>query len=113
MVEIKLPPDRVFAYLDDIRNTGWHMSQHSPMMFGSKLDLEILSADANGVGATYRWRGKVLGIPVDFTEVVSRWAVNKEKVWHTIGNPKLIILSSYEMRFVLTPQKGGRWLPSR
>lgn len=42
-VELKLSPEKVFAYLDDVRNTGWHMMQHSPMMFGSKLDLETIS----------------------------------------------------------------------
>jgi len=47
-VEIKAPAESVFAYVDDIRNVGWHMTERSSMaMMGSRLKLEILSKQVN------------------------------------------------------------------
>ena len=74
-VAIERTAERVFAFIDDIRNVGFHMSEQSSMaMMGSKLRLEILSAQPTGVGATYRYSGKVLGLTLDFTESVTSWA---------------------------------------
>jgi hypothetical protein len=47
---VPAPPARVFAWLDDPRNTGWHMSRPSIAMLGGALRLERLSAMA-----TARW----------------------------------------------------------
>jgi uncharacterized membrane protein len=45
-VDIQAPAERVFAYVDDIRNVGWHMTERSSMaMMGSRLKLEILSSN--------------------------------------------------------------------
>jgi hypothetical protein len=40
--------------MDDFSKTGMHMTESSMMMMGSKLTLEKLSANASGVGASYR-----------------------------------------------------------
>jgi uncharacterized membrane protein len=49
------PAERVFAYVDDIRNLARHMSERDSMsMMGSKLRLEIVTPEPTGVGATYR-----------------------------------------------------------
>ena len=34
---------------------------------------------------------------------LSKWIQNKEKVWETIGEPKLIIYSRYRMNLLVTP----------
>ena len=102
-VTINAPAETVFGYVDDINNTGWHMMENSMPLMGSKLNLEILSENKSGLGATYRWYGKVLGLTVDFSETVTKWVLNKERVWHTIGFPKIIIMSNYEMRFLIEP----------
>ena len=104
-IEIKSSPEKVFAYADDIHNTGWHMSKSSMPMMGSKLKLEILSKNPTGEGAVYRWSGKVMGLTIDFSEIVTKWVKNKERVWKTIGQPKIIIISNYEMWFFTDPSE--------
>lgn len=103
---INASPETVFRYVDDIRNTGWHMTKASMPLMGSKLNLEILSKNSSGEGATYRWCGKVMGFTIDFTETVTKWIVNKEKRWKTVGEPRLVIISNYEMWFLVEPVSG-------
>ena len=47
-----------------------------------------------------------MGFTLDFTEVVTKWIADKEKVWGTVGDPRLIIMSNYEMRLLLEPVGG-------
>ena len=102
--DIRAPAETVFAYIDDIRNVGWHMTERSSMaMMGSKLKLEILSEQPTGLGATYRYSGKMMGLSLDFSESVTKYAPNREKIWRTIGEPRLLIISSYEMRLAVEP----------
>jgi Polyketide cyclase / dehydrase and lipid transport len=106
-IEIAAAPAQVFAWLDNPRNTGWHMSRPSLAMLGGSLRVERLSAMAAGVGATYRSWGRVLGLRIDFTTIVVRWVADREKVWRTIGNPRLIVIGPFEMRFGVEPVVGG------
>ncbi len=55
--------EAVFPYLDDITQTGMHMTGRSVMMMGSKLLLEQRSPEATGPNARYRWHGRMMGIP--------------------------------------------------
>jgi len=104
-VEIRAPAQEVFAHIDDIRNVGLHMTEQSSMaMMGSKLKVEVLSREPTGLGATYRYSGKMMGLTLDFSESVTKYVPNHEKVWHTIGEPRLLIISSYEMRLAVEPQ---------
>lgn len=106
-VEILAPPDKVFAHMDDINNVGWHMSGESSMpMMGSRLRLEVIDG-RKGVGATYRWKGSVMGMVIDIKESVTKWIGNKEKTWQTIGKPKMIVMSEYTMHLLLTPTERG------
>jgi hypothetical protein len=90
-VEIRAPAEAVFAHVDDIRNLGWHMTGRSSMaMMGSRLRLEILSDQATGLGATYRYWGTMMGLTIDFSESVTKYVPRREKVWHTIGEPRLV-----------------------
>ena len=103
-VDIKASAESVFAYVDDIRNIGWHMTERSSMaMMGSRLELEIVSEQSTGLGATYRYSGTMMGLSLDFSESVTRYIPNREKIWHTIGEPRLRIISSYEMRLAVEP----------
>lgn len=103
-VKIQAPAEEVFAHIDDIRNVGWHMTEQSSMaMMGSKLKVGVLSREPTGLGATYRYSGKILGLTLDFSESVTKYVPNREKVWHTIGEPRLLIMSSYEMRLAVEP----------
>jgi polyketide cyclase/dehydrase/lipid transport protein len=103
-VEIRAPAESVFAHVDDIRNLGWHMTGRSSMaMMGSRLRLEILSDQVTGLGATYRYSGTMLGLSIEFSESVTKYLPPREKVWRTIGEPRLVIIASYEMRVAVEP----------
>lgn len=104
---IQAPVEKVFSFMDDLSKTGMHMSGSSMMMAGSKLKLEHVSGPEKGVGAGFRWSGKMLGFELDFTVVVTKWVENAEKVWETIGMPKLIILGWYLMHLKTEPVTGG------
>ncbi len=104
---IHAPVERVFSYMDDLAKTGMHMSERSMMIMGGKLKLEHVSGPERGEGSTYRWAGRVLGLPVDFTETVTRWRENEEKVWETTGAPRMIILGWYRMHLATGRAENG------
>lgn len=106
-LEIQAPPEMVFAHMDNISNIGWHMSSESSMpMMGGRLRLEVID-DREGIGATYRWKGRVVGMAIDIKETVTEWARNKEKTWQTVEKPKMIAMSDYSMHLLLTPTGRG------
>ena len=83
------------------------MSESSMMMMGSKLKLEQLSPNPTGIGASYRWYGKILGMTMDFSETVTKWQSPKIKEWETVGEAKIIIMSWYRMWFEISPVENG------
>ena len=106
-IEILATPEKVFAHMDDINNVGWHMSGESSMpMMGSRLRLEVID-DKKGIGATYRWKGSVMNMPIDIKETVTKWIKNGEKSWQTIGKPKMIVMSGYVMHLRVSPTEKG------
>lgn len=101
------PASAVFKTIDDLGVTGMHMTQSSAMMMGSQLNLEYLTENHSGLGSKYRWKGKILGMKMNFTVEVTKWAEGEEKTWETIGEAKLIILSWYRMHLKLHPTSEG------
>ena len=100
-------PEKVFVQMDDFSKTGMHMSKSSMMMMGSKLKLEQLSINSTGVGAKYRWHGKMMGMTMDFSETVTKWQPPKFKEWEIVGEAKIIIMSWYRMRFEIATAENG------
>jgi hypothetical protein len=101
---IAAPAERVFAYADDIRNLARRMSQNRSMpMMGSTLKLDIVTPAVTGVGATYRYSGRMMGLTIDFSETVTQYEPGRRKVWHTIGTPRLLIIAGYEMAVLVEP----------
>ena len=100
-------PEKVFQQMDDFSKTGMHMSESSMMMMGSKLKLEQLSPNPTGIGASYRWYGKMMGMTMDFSETVTKWEQNKLKEWEIVGDAKIIIMSWYRMWFEISPSENG------
>lgn len=96
-------PEAVFVFMDNIDNTGKHMTKTNAPMMGSKLGLEWLTDYKTGLGAKYRWRGRTVGMKMDFTVLVTRWDPGKEKIWESVGEAKMIVISWYRMFLVLTP----------
>ena len=86
-------PEEVFQCIDDLGVTGMHMTKSSMPMMGGKLDLNFLTANHTGLGSKYRWTGKVVSMTMDFTVEVTKWIKDKEKIWETVGDPKMIIYS--------------------
>jgi hypothetical protein len=104
---IHLTPKKVFAQMDDFSKTGMHMTEGSMMMMGSKLALQQLSSNSTGVDAKYRWYGKIMGMSMDFSEVVTKWQPPILKEWETFGDAKMIIMSWYRMWFEIIPTENG------
>ena len=100
-------PEKVFKVIDNLGVTGMHMTQSSAMLMGSKLNLEFLTENHSGLGCRYRWRGKMLGMRMDFTVEVTKWTEGREKIWETDGDAKLIILSWYRMHIKVSPMLHG------
>src|SRR4029453_839428 len=95
-VQIRAPAETVFAHVDDIRNLGWHMTGRSSMaVVGARLRLDVLSDQPTGLAATYRYSGTVMGLSIDFSESVTKYLPPREKVWRTIGEPRLLLLALY------------------
>lgn len=106
-VVIHATPEQVFTQMDDLSKTGMHMRESSMMMMGSKLNLEQLSPNASGVGAKYRWYGKMMGMTIDFNEMVTKWEPPILKEWETIGDAQIIIMRWYRMWFEIAPFEDG------
>lgn len=106
-IYIHASPEKVFSQMDDFSKTGMHMSESSMMMMGSKLNLEQLSPIATGIGAKYRWYGKMMGMTIDFNEAVTKWQPPFLKEWETIGEAKIIIMAWYRMWFDIMPDGDG------
>jgi len=98
-------PEKVFANMDNIGNTGMHMTKSSMPIMGSKLELKQLSENATGLNSQFYWYGKMIGFTMDFTVLVTKWIKDKEKVWETIGVARLIIYRWYQMHLLISPQK--------
>jgi len=70
--EIEVKPEEVFKYIESIWNIKYHLS-----VSGINLNLEVLSENAIGIGAAYHWYGEILGVEVDFTEILVKRISNK------------------------------------
>lgn len=106
-VYIKSTPEKVFARMDDLANTGMHMTKSSMMMMGNKLTLEQTSLNATGIGAKYHWYGKMMGMSMDFSETVTKWEPPRSKEWETFGNARMIIMSWYRIWFNISLAENG------
>jgi hypothetical protein len=106
MAEAPRPRAAVFAKLDDIAALARHMSERSAAMLGSRLALSTLGARA-GVGARYRWDGRVLGLTIEAVEEVTVYEPPRLKRWCTIGAPRLLVIGSYCMEVEVTEIDSG------
>ena len=101
------PAKLVFDCIDDLGVTGMHMTESSMPMMGGKMNLEFLTPWKTGLNTKYRWTGKVLWMNLDFTVLVIKWVNGHEKTWETIGNPKLIIYSWFQMHLKVDQNHDG------
>lgn len=107
IIVINAKPQEVFDFMDDINNTGMHMTENNPQMIGSKLNLEWLTEHKTGLNTKYKWTGKVIGMKMKFTVIVTQWESGKSKTWETIGKTKMIVISWYRMYLELNENDDG------
>jgi hypothetical protein len=100
------PREEVFAELDDIGALARHMSQRSAATFGAHLSLSTLRSSP-GVGARYRWDGRVLGLTIEAVEEVTIHEPPRLKRWCTIGTPRLLVIGGYCIELELTETGDG------
>jgi hypothetical protein len=107
---IEAPPHALFTLLDDHQRLASHMSKSSWMMAGSSMSISTDAAHGQEVGSSIRLSGKVLGIELNVDEVVTRREPPWSKTWATIGVPRLLVMGSYAMGFVIADHRGGALL---
>ncbi|HEY4617968.1 MAG TPA: SRPBCC family protein [Flavobacterium sp.] len=103
---IKVPADKVFAYIDNHSQISSHMSQSSWMMGGSRMNVEVDSGMGQRVGSHIKMGGKVFGIPLFLNEVVILYEPPYRKEWETVGEQKLIVIGSYTMGVKIEEENG-------
>lgn len=104
---IAAPPAAVFAYLDDHRRLSKHMSQSSWMMLGSRMSIELDAAQGQLVGSRIQMSGRVLGLQLYLSEVVTIREPPWRKAWQTDETPRLLIIGHYRMGFEIAPVEGA------
>jgi hypothetical protein len=104
---IDASPEDVFALVDDHSRFSSHMSESSLMMGGSRMSVELDEAKGRAVGSHIRLNGRVFGIRLYLDEVVTRREPPTNKVWETVGAPRLLVIGKYSMGVHITPEGGG------
>lgn len=70
-----------------------------------------MDADAGKrVGSKIRLGGRVLGIPLWVDEIVIVRDPPRQKIWETIGTPRLLVIGHYRMGFTVMPHGAGSLL---
>ena len=101
---ISASEDEVFAFVDDHSRFSAHMSQSSWMMGGGRMSTALDEAKGQAVGSHIRMSGQVFGLRLDLDEVVTRRRPPTEKVWETVGTPRLFVIGSYAMGIQISPE---------
>ena len=97
----------VFAFVDDHAQFSSHMSESSWMIGGSRMLVELDEAQGKAVGSHIRLSGRVFGVPLGLDEVVTHRDPPSNKVWETVGAPRLLVIGGYSMGIEITPEREG------
>lgn len=105
VVEALLPtsPSTLFEYLDDQEHLSSHMARRRTSMLGGRMALESDAGGGRRVGSRFRLRGRVLGVPLEVTSIVTEHDPPWHKAWRTVGAPRLLVIGAYRMRLDITP----------
>ena len=104
---IDASPEHVFAFVDDHSRFSSHMNESSWMMCGGRMSVELDEAKGQAVGSHIRLSGRVFGVSLYLDEVVTRRDPPTNKVWETVGAPRLLVIGAYSMGVQITPERGG------
>lgn len=103
-VDVAASASSLFAHLDDHRRLSGHMEKPSLMMAGATMRVETDALQGQAVGSLIRVTGRVLGANLMVEEVVTERVPPGHKTWETRGEPRLLVIGSYRMGFVITPR---------
>jgi hypothetical protein len=106
-VLLALDAARLFAHLDDPRRLASHMERPSLMTAGASMQILTDERQGQAVGSLIRMTGSVLGMHLSVVEAVTRRDPPREKVWETIGEPRLLVIGAYRMGFAISPLEQG------
>lgn len=98
---------RLFTHLDDHRRLASHMEKPSVMTAGASMRIDTDERHGQAVGSVIRMSGRVLGLRLSVEESVIRRDPPREKVWETVGEPRLLVIGAYRMGFTIAPMGGG------
>ena len=91
----------VFALLDEHARLISHMGKKSLAMGGGSMSVEFDEGRGKVVGSKIRLAGTAFGIRLGVEEVVIERAPPNRKSWQTVGEPRLLVIGSYRMGFVI------------
>ena len=106
-VLVNADAQRLFEHLDDPRRLSAHMGRRSAMMAGAAMVLTTDAGAGRSIGSVYRLHGKVLGLELDVSSRVEEREPPRRKTWHTVGEPRLLVIGHYRMGFDITPLGQG------
>lgn len=97
----------LFAHLDDHRRLASHMEKPSLMTAGASMRIDTDDRHGQAVGSVIRMSGRMLSLRLSVEEAVVRRAPPREKIWETVGEPRLVVIGAYRMGFTITPAGTG------
>lgn len=103
-VDVDADAHSLFVHLDDHRRLAAHMEKPSLMMAGATMRVETDAFQGQAVGSSIRVTGRVLGLNLMVEEVVTERVPPMRKTWETRGEPRLLVIGSYRMGFIISPQ---------
>ena len=71
------------------------------------MSIDLDAAKGQTVGSHIRLSGTVFGIRLSLDEVVTRRRPPTDKVWETVGTPRLLVIGCYTMGIQITPESDG------
>jgi len=102
-VDVAADPVALFEHLDDHERLASHMMQSSVMMAGSSMNFAFDPTRGRMFGSRIGMSGKILGLLLEVSEIVTERDPPRRKVWQTKGTPRLLVIGAYRMGYDIAP----------
>lgn len=107
VVHVKAAPSATFDHLDNHERLASHMMQSSSMMPGGAMAFTFDEGHGRALGSHITMTGKLLGLVLDVSEVVTERVQPFRKVWEMTGRPRLLVIGAYRMGFEIEAEGTG------
>ena len=101
--DLKAAPSELFAFVDDHQRFSSHMNESSGMMGGAKMTTRVDEGRGQAVGSHIIMSARIFGLLLELDEVVTVHRPPVEKVWQTVGRPKLLVIGQYQVGVRIQP----------